>query len=268
METTAAQSSTIEGSARPSALEAEGCGIIVLGSFRSGTSLVSQLLDRLGVDFGPRERLKSGDKFNPGGYFEHTDINHLNGRLVETAGRTFAEPGSPGTLASAADARVFDEIDLSWMDRTSRWGLKDPRLCATLATWVAAGRIDPARAKIVHVQREAEAVARSAVKYHGVNHYFGNSPEAIRRGVEEYARLAQWHVDHLHIDTFVVQYEALLAHPREVTAELARFIGVENRRLIRRAAAEVGKKRARFRLTARRVARRITRLVCGLTGMG
>ena len=264
----AAQSSTIGGSARRSASEAGGGGIIVLGSFRSGTSLVSQLLVHLGVDFGPPEGLKSGDKFNPGGYFEHTDINHLNGRLVETAGRTFAEPGSPGTLAAAADARVFDEVDLSWMDRAPQWGLKDPRLCATLATWVAAGRIDPARARIVHVKRDAQAVARSAVKYPGVNHYFGSSPEAIRRGVEEYARLAQWHVDHLHIDTFTVQYEELLAHPREVTTALARFIGVENRRLIRRAAAEVGKKKAQFRLTARRIARRITRLVCGLPGVG
>ena len=266
MGSTAAHPSTRHPSPRRSTSPTVVGGVIVLGSFRAGTSLVSQLLAHLGVDFGPSDSLKRGDKFNPGGYFERTDINHLNGRLVETAGRSFAEPGSPGTLASSADPAVFDEVDLSWMDRARCWGLKDPRLCATLATWVAAGRIDPERAKIVHVRRDPEAVARSALRYPGVNHYFGSSPEAIRRGVEEYARLAQWHVDHLGIETLTVQYEDLLDHPREATAKMAHFIGVHNRRLIRRAAAEVGKKKARFRLAARRVARRLTRLVCGLTG--
>jgi hypothetical protein len=244
----------------------QGLGVIVLGSFRSGTSLVCQLLDRFGVDFGPPDGLRTGDKFNPGGYYERGDVNHLNGRLVESAGRTFADPGSPGKLAEAADPRVFDEADLTWMQRTACWGLKDPRLCATLAAWVAAGRIDPPRTRIVHVQRSAEAVARSAMKYPGVNHYFGNAPEAICRGVEEYARLARWHVDHLGIDTFTVQYEELLEHPRKVVAELARFIGVHDRRLIRRAAAEVGKKKAHLRLAARRLVRRIGRLAGGIFG--
>jgi hypothetical protein len=265
MGSTAAHLSMRQPSPRRSSAPAGG-GVIVLGSFRAGTSLVAQLLAGLGVDFGPADSLKRGDRFNPGGYFERTDINHLNGRLVETAGRTFSRPGSPGTLASAADPAVFDEVDLSWMDRVRCWGLKDPRLCATLASWVAAGRIDPRRAKIIHVKRDPEAVARSALRYPGVNHYFGNSPEAIRRGVEEYARLAQWHVDHLGIDTLTVQYEELVDRPREVTARMAHFVGVDSRRLIRRAAADVGKKKARFRLTARRIARRLTRLVCGLSG--
>ena len=125
-----------------------------------------------------------------------------------------------------------DVLDIAISPRVSTVG--------ALLSRVRRGDVVAAHSLRRGVAEAIEAVARSAVKYHGVNHYFGNSPEAIRRGVEEYARLAQWHVDHLHIDTFVVQYEALLAHPREVTAELARFIGVENRRLIRRAAAEVG----------------------------
>ena len=84
---------------------------------------------------------------------------------------------------------------------------------------------------------------------------------------EEYARLARWHVDHLGIDTLTVRYEELLAHPRRVTADLAAFIGVSDKRLIRRAAADVGKRKAHFRLTARRITRRMARLGRGVLGL-
>jgi len=253
---------------RPAEARGAAMGIVVLGPFRSGTSLVSQLLAELGVDFGPGEPLLGGDKYNPGGYFERGDVNHVNGRLLETAGRTFAEPGAPDTLAREADTGVFDEINCTWLGRGGRWGIKDPRMCATLLTWIEAGRIRREGLRIVQVKRDTEAVVRSAWRYPGVNHYFGGRIEEIREGVRRYESLAQWHVDHLGVPTFVLCYEELLAAPGRTVMQLGGFIGVDDRRLIRRAASGVGKRKAHLRRTVRRAHGRVMNLLRRAIGLG
>ena len=67
--------------------------VIVLGPYRSGTSLAAQVIERLGVDFGPRPELLAPNRFNPGGYLERGDVNALNRQLVVSAGRALGEPG-------------------------------------------------------------------------------------------------------------------------------------------------------------------------------
>ena len=233
------------------------CGIIVLGVFRSGTSLVSQLLHHLGVDFGMDKRVIRGTRDNPGGTFEHRQINKINGRLLQSAGRTFAKPGPPVTLAEEADLRVLQRADLSWTEGETIWGLKDPRFCVTLAAWLEAGKIETERLQIVHVKRNTHSVAKSAYKYPNTNWYFNGSFEAIAEGVKKYQEFAQWHVDNLNLPTLVVQYEELLQKPEHIVAALARFIGVSDEKRIRRAASYVGKKKALLLLPSSRILRKL-----------
>ena len=48
--------------------------VVVVGMNRSGTSLICQGLERLGVSFG--SPLIEADRANPRGYYEHKDIVH------------------------------------------------------------------------------------------------------------------------------------------------------------------------------------------------
>ncbi len=46
--------------------------VVVVGMSRSGTSIVCQALERLGVSFG--SPLIKADEFNVRGYYEHKDL--------------------------------------------------------------------------------------------------------------------------------------------------------------------------------------------------
>lgn len=59
----------------------------ILGMHRSGTSLVAQVLDRLGVVFGPREELLIANEDNPKGYWEIERVVHANDWILQELGR-------------------------------------------------------------------------------------------------------------------------------------------------------------------------------------
>ena len=63
--------------------------VCVLGMHRSGTSLLTRVLNLLGVGLGPEGHLMPADKFNPKGFWEHHGIVNLNDEILETLGGTW-----------------------------------------------------------------------------------------------------------------------------------------------------------------------------------
>lgn len=62
-------------------------GIVVLGMHRSGTSLVTRMLNLSGFAIGPEEIIMKPDPvFNPKGYWERTDIVELNDKVLYSIG--------------------------------------------------------------------------------------------------------------------------------------------------------------------------------------
>ncbi len=55
--------------------------VVVIGMARSGTSLIAQALERLGVSFG--DNLVEGDSANVRGYYEHKDIVNHQTRMIQ-----------------------------------------------------------------------------------------------------------------------------------------------------------------------------------------
>ena len=241
-------------------------GIIVLGPTRSGKSLVCRILHHLGVNFGLDEKQNRGNRYNTSGGFEHREINQVNDRLLRTAGRSFTVPGAPETLTKETDLSALDDLDLSWMDGSKIWGLKDPRFCATITPWITAGKIKKQGLRIVNVRRDTFGTAGAALKYRITNDLFLGSFDAICQSVEEYKRLAQWQIQNLNLPIFDIQYEKLLEDPKRVVTKLAAFIQASDKKRIRRAASKVGMKKAVFRLALKRIPSKMGRLMHRLTG--
>jgi hypothetical protein len=82
--------------------------VCVLGMHRSGTSVVTRVLNLLGVFLGPEDRLIRPATDNPRGFWEHGPIMRLNQRiLARLGGHGFKPPACvPGWERSAA----FDPI--------------------------------------------------------------------------------------------------------------------------------------------------------------
>ncbi|MEX0585828.1 MAG: hypothetical protein WD176_04250, partial [Pirellulales bacterium] len=65
--------------------------ICVLGMHRSGTSLVTRLLNLLGVDLGVSAALRPADRFNPTGYWEHQAFIDINDELLRRLGGSWRQ---------------------------------------------------------------------------------------------------------------------------------------------------------------------------------
>jgi hypothetical protein len=119
---------------------AERTVVCVLGMHRSGTSLVTRMLNLLGVDLGPEEKLLHPGPDNPLGFWEHEEFVALNKKILSDLGGNWHDPpafergweASPqlsDTRGAALElvAREFGSSEL--------WGWKDPRTSLTLPFW-------------------------------------------------------------------------------------------------------------------------------------
>jgi hypothetical protein len=112
----------------------------VLAMHRSGSSLLTRLLNLLGVYLGPEEGLAKPSNENPKGFWENTEIMLLNDELLTRLGGIWHEP--PEFLSGWENDPALDDLkqraQTLIQDRfadAEMWGWKDPRTCLTLPFW-------------------------------------------------------------------------------------------------------------------------------------
>lgn len=123
--------------------------VVVLGSGRSGTSLVAGALARSGFFMG--EQLLDADKHNPKGYFEDKRINALNERILSNV--VPRRPPIIGDLLFRHRPAAFQRwlavvpperkvgprpdlrAEMEELLKKEPFCVKDPRFCYTLPAW-------------------------------------------------------------------------------------------------------------------------------------
>jgi hypothetical protein len=195
-----------------------GTGVFVLGSARSGTSLVTRVVNLLGVPTSDARELKPADEDNPSGYYESRSMTSFNRRLLLEVG------GSPYSLAPRfpddwATAPALDGLrgEAQALVRSALpeppWVWKDPRTCLTLPFWIAVTGVRPI---VVLAHRDPLEVADSLVRR-------DDAPIPVSLGAWERLNRAAL-VNASGLPTFVVRYDRLLATPRAVAGDLAAFL--------------------------------------------
>jgi len=152
--------------------------VVILGMHRSGTSLLAQLVARLGVALGQSVLTQSAPD-NKHGYWEHREIAEIQDLLLAALGRIWHEPRGvlplpQGWLASepaaAAIARLTTIVEAELAANPgSLWGFKDPRTLRFLPMWhkvFAACGVAPI---FILALRRPESVVASLVKRNGLN---------------------------------------------------------------------------------------------------
>ena len=176
-------------------------------------------------------------------------------------------PGDPRDLAAKADPSVLNGAEMNWRSAGRYWGVKDPRFCATLLTWIESGRMDPSALRIVHVRRKLEGAVKSSMSFVSIRNYCDGTEESVRKMLARYAELAEWHVQELGLPTITFEYDELLKQPESVVQRLAGFLGVTDPAKIRRATRVIGKGRGMFALQLERylirAPRRLFNLLAG-----
>lgn len=113
--------------------------VVVLGMHRSGTSLVTQLCQRMGAYLGSEDELMPASKANPDGYFENLEIYRLNETLLHSCGREWysLEPAEVDLSCQQTEKIVEDlrGILQKLLEKSDVAAVKDPRICILLPVW-------------------------------------------------------------------------------------------------------------------------------------
>jgi hypothetical protein len=114
--------------------------IIVLGTHRSGTSVLAEVVHAWGAYAGEKTDLMEADRINPRGYWEYWPLVRLDDALLEEAGGRWSCPPEERSrisdLASVPAWRGQARSLLGKMDcESDRWLWKDPRLATLLPFW-------------------------------------------------------------------------------------------------------------------------------------
>ncbi len=214
--------------------------LLVIGMHRSGTSLVTRMLDALGVFVGADLERNHESRWFMG----------RNEAVLRLAGATWDRPAPIDALlvdpvrrehAAAMLRRAMRSparLRYTGLRRlTGPWGWKDPRTTLTALLWL---QVFPA-ARVVHVVRHGVDVAASLVSRNHAEPPPRRRPAAAtpfargsQRGTLD-AGLALWE-DYVRRGRAVVaargdlavevRYEDLLAAPRSAAERLAAFAGV------------------------------------------
>jgi hypothetical protein len=185
--------------------------ICILGMHRSGTSMVTNLLEKSGLYLG--DQLMPPSPANPKGYFENSRITYLNEDILTSCGGSWdkipvIEDWDP--TISRFQERALDTLE-PLRNRGWEWGWKDPRNTITLPFWHRLVE----DLKLVFVVRSPMEVAQSLYQRYG---------KPIPEGIElcvHYIQLGLANTaNRLRIFTF---YEDYFTNPEQEVAKLIQF---------------------------------------------
>jgi hypothetical protein len=108
---------------------------------RSGTSLLTRILNIHGLDLGdPEQLLGANDTSNPTGHWESLEVIQINDEILQLFGGNWKSP--PTFPPSWENDKRLDalysrakQFSATMNARADLWGFKDPRVCITLPFW-------------------------------------------------------------------------------------------------------------------------------------
>ena len=146
---------------------------IILGMHKSGTTLISQILHRSGIDMGDFDVSKNYDEGNK---YERAETKQINMSILDC--RDVHSLDTAGPVETLSDksgiGKEIQKLAEALDKKHESWGFKDPRTCLTYRVWK---KYLPAH-KIIFVYRHPLEVWHHYQKY--VSRY--NIPKRMRNG--------------------------------------------------------------------------------------
>lgn len=147
--------------------------IFILGMHRSGTSVLTHVVQELGVSLGTELIAPSFD--NPEGFFEHARLVAFNNQIFETLGLHWdATIPMPTDWQNKPEIKIIQQQIITWLqqefDMQKIIALKDPRLCRTLPIWLEAADQAGFTPNAIHIFRDVAEVASSFAVRENTDH--------------------------------------------------------------------------------------------------
>ncbi len=209
--------------------------VLVLGAHRSGTSVVTGILDILGVAMGPPgpdRKWTYPNLANPTGQYEHPGFIDLMVRIMDFHGEGAQWDRRWDTLR-LSPAQVEEFRALIQANERPLWGWKHPWTLVVVRDVVPLVR----NPRFIVVRRDLEQIIDSLHRRDAMTR-----AEAEETTYKLWERLDAVRAEHPEIPCLVVEYDRLLRNPRDVVRDLERFLELpeDPEREARAAASVVG----------------------------
>lgn len=196
----------------------ENCGpIIIVGMHRSGTSVLSSIIHKLGVDLGTK--LLESSFANPTGHYEDVAFLDLHERILHGAKGDWDSPPTEDRLKESFE-RLESDVDTLLEQRnrcSASWGWKEPRTSLLLPFYF---RKLP-HLRLIYCQRDPEEVAQSISARNAISIRYARK---LVRCYEE--RIQAFLKDNPNVSLLSVEYRKLIREPRAIASILAGHIGL------------------------------------------
>lgn len=232
--------------------------VIIIGMHRSGTSLLSRILEKAGIFMGVKKDENNESLF----FLKFNDwiLKQANATWDNPYNYTLVDEDFKNLMADLAKKYIksFRRIEYLGLKRTLKyksleeldflWGWKDPRNTFTLDMWL---KVFP-NAKIIHIYRNPIDVAESLRKRtlsikkdfkwnlkreikllltkgylgYGDSMRIGNIEEGIKLWKEYISRIFELEED-LSLNILHIQYEDFLEKPIDNLKKITDFIGLD-----------------------------------------
>ena len=144
--------------------------VLILGSGRSGTSVLTRCLNLMGISLGTDNLLAPSKRINPKGYFENKDIIKIHKSL---GGKLRYRPSYEGYYDSPkikADRQALTTYLQNYFATNELLAIKDPRMNDYIELWQAVlADIDVEPAEIILVRNPLDVVSSNERAWHRDN---------------------------------------------------------------------------------------------------
>jgi hypothetical protein len=189
--------------------------VVVLGMHRSGTSMTSAILEKLGINMG--EETLGAVETNPIGHFEDKIFLDLNKRILNDAGGSWDNPPNYKTILDLKD-KYKDEIEKLVSNKKENWGWKEPRTSLTINLYYPYLK----NIYFIYCKRNEDDVAKSLKKRNDMSLEKGKELKKIYDSrIDDF--LCKINTDRKKI----VKYEKVLSNPESEIQKIINFLDLE-----------------------------------------
>jgi len=197
--------------------------VVVMGSGRSGTSLVMSLLYKLGIMI-PGELTPASEQ-NPKGGFEDKGIFDAQMKLLADLGTNQFLPMPEGWENSDTAGRALGALVQLVKDRQEKcrgiWGFKDPKTALLIPLWTRVFNQCKMVPQYILAVRDPGSVVKSLHTQYGTPRPLGEIFWLLKTTQA---------IIHTGARLFIVHYEDIIEDPVETAADMARHLELENDR--------------------------------------
>lgn len=207
--------------------------ILIVGMPRSGTSMTASIFTRSDyfVADNTENDLRSGDEFNPSGYWEAKPLIQSNAEIFTAAGYTPDNTWLFDSITSKQAATIFElhptdkhkELVANF-NQHSPWMWKDPRLCYTLGYWWPL--LNPETTRVLLLKRNSNEIYQSFLKLKWRN-ASKESQADVEQRIHNHLSSAEKAIKKYNIPYIEINYSDYKNFPEETAEKISTFFDID-----------------------------------------